>query len=538
MSSTQNGNDFDYVVVGGGSAGCVLAERLSADPGIRVLLLEAGGPESHPAFRIPKGFAFLIENPKYAWQYETEPFGPVGQTEVWARGRALGGSSSINGMIWNRGLAPDWDAMAAAVGSDEFNWSHILPIYRKIEDHGLGESDLRGVGGPVHISVNESHEEVSEALLDSASAVGLKRVDDVNASDDERVGYAAANIRNGVRQSASTAFLKPARKRGNLTVVTGTRATKLVLEGDRAVGVLASRGRSTLEFRARREVVLCLGAVATPQLLELSGIGSPDVLEPLGISVRVESPRVGEGVREHRWFPLQLRLNREIGYNRLLSTVGGQTRSALTYLRTRSGAMATPSYDMVGFLRSSPSAERPDAQILLTPFSMGHAYLKAGLEQRPGLSIIGYPLRPVGEGSIHVRSTDPDQAPRIVPNYLGEERDARVYIDTFRRMRNIVTSSPVADLIKAETMPGLAVQDDESILAAGMLNGGTSYHASGSCVMGTSADSVVDERLRVRGVQGLRIMDASVLPIMVAGNLNAPMMAMAWRASELINADR
>jgi choline dehydrogenase-like flavoprotein len=527
---------FDYVIVGAGTAGCVLANRLTEDPACSVLLLEAGGGDRHPALHVPKGFAYTIDNETFSWKYQTEPFGPYGQTELWSRGKVLGGSSSINGMVYNRGAQADYDAIEA-LGNPGWGWSQILPIFKQIEDHQLGASDMRGAGGPVHISVVRRGDEVSEKLLDSASALGLKRVDDINASDEERAGYTPANTRNGMRVSAAKAFLHPARKRPNLTVMTGTTATGLVFDGNRVTGVSATQGAGRIELNARREVILSLGSIATPQLLQLSGIGPREVLREAGVDVRVDSPQVGEGIREHRCFPLQMRLKRDIGYNRLLSKPSRQALSGMKYLLNRQGPLATPAYDMLAFLRSSPDSDRPDAQVLLAPMSVGIGPLDISLEQRPGLSLLGFVLRPTSLGSVHIRSTDPHALPRVVAGYLDTEHDRVISLNMFKRMRELVAQQPIADEILLETMPGVLVQDDEALLNSGFLNGGTGYHASGACAMGPNETDAIDSRLRVRGVQNLRVVDVSILPAMVAGNLNGPMMAMAWRAADMIRED-
>lgn len=529
---------FEYIVVGAGSAGCVLADRLSAEPRNRVLLVEAGGSDRSPLVSMPKGFAFLMKNPRYVWEYDIEPFGPYGQTEHWVRGKLLGGSSSINGLVYNRGQAADYDDIVAR-GNPGWGWDEMLRVFRTIEDHALGPSEVRGSGGPLGVSVVTTGDEVSEALMDAATTLGIKRVEDINASDEERTGYTATTMRRGKRVSSAKAFLHPALKRPNLTVLTHAVAERILFDGDRVIGVVVKSATGSQELLANREVIVSCGSLASPKLLQLSGVGPREVLRAAGVDVRVDSPRVGEGLREHRCIPLQMRLrDASKGYNKTLATPLGQMRAGLRYLATRKGPIGTAAYDMLTFFRADPASDRPDAQVLMTPFSLGVGTVDGGLEARAGLSLLGFVLRPTSEGSVRIRSADPAQPPRVEVAYLETEYDKRVSVAMFRRMREIVAQHPVADMLFSEIEPGPAVEDDESILRAAMLYGGAGYHASGACSMGPDDADPVDARLRVRGVHGLRVVDVSVLPAMVAGNLNGPMMAMAWRAAEMILEDR
>ena len=524
---------FDYIVVGAGSAGCVLANRLSADPGTRVLLLEAGGHDRSPIYKIPKFLYYSGQSRSRAWRYPVEPFGPAGQTEEWLRGKLLGGSSSINGMIYNRGCAADWDAIGE-LGNPGWDWSTIGSTYRSIENHELGATETRGAGGPLDVSVGQETDEVSEAMIAAAASLGVTREIDVNAAEGDRIGYAPRTIRRGTRVSASSAFLRPALERRNLTVATETLVTEILFEGDSAIGVRTRNGARSADYSARREVILCAGSIATPQLLQLSGIGPRDVLRAAGVVVRADSPLVGERMLEHRCFPLQARLRDNVGYNRRLATRRSQAWTGITYLANRRGPLSTPAFDLVAVFRSLPESDRPDAQVLLAPFSRGLPHDRQPVERRPGVSMVGFALRPTSEGSVRITSQDPTVPPRIDANYLATEHDRRVSVATFRRMREILHRSPLADLIVAETVPGPAVDCDEDVVRAGLLYGGPGYHACGTCALGPADSDVVDHELRVRGVRRLRVVDASILPTMVSGNLNGPVMAVAWHAASLI----
>jgi choline dehydrogenase len=387
VSMTQ----FDYVIVGAGPAGCVLANRLSADPAISVLLLEAGGEDTNPLIAMPRGFAELFGDPATAWHYPTRPFGPSQQIESWVRGKALGGSSSVNGMIYNRGHAGDYDALER-LGNPGWGWDDMLPVFQTIEDNPLGASATRGAGGPLRVSTVDGTDPLLEDVITAGTKRGWRRALDLNDSDQERIGYAMATIRDGRRVNAATAFLHPVIDRPNLTVGLHTLVDQVLLEDGRAVGVCGRRNGHGVEAQATREVILAAGSIATPKILHLSGIGPADVLKSAGVDVVVDSPNVGARMREHRVFLLQFRLADDLGYNKILSTEAGQQAAAAEYQATQSGPLAAPSFDIVGFFKTRPDLSRPDAQFQIAPFST--LPLEPGkaltIEREPGMMCVAY----------------------------------------------------------------------------------------------------------------------------------------------------
>jgi choline dehydrogenase len=510
---------FDYVIVGAGPAGCVLANRLSADLTVNVLLVEAGDRDTSPLIGMPRGFGELMGDPATAWHYPTRPFGPSQQVEYWVRGKTLGGSSAINGMVYNRGQRADYDALER-LGNPGWGWDDILPVFKAVEDDGLQVSTVDGT------------DPLLEDVIAAGTELGWRRMRDLNETDEERIGYTTATIRDGRRVSAADAFLHPVIDRPNLTVALRTVVDQVVLEDRRAVGV---RGQGA-EFLATREVILATGSIATPKILQLSGIGPVDTLRSAGIDIVVDSPNVGARLREHRVFMLQFRLAEDLGYNKLLGTEAGRQAAAEQYQATRRGPLAAPGSDIVGFFKTRPELDRPDAQIQIAPYSI--LPLEPGkpvqLEREPGMICIGFILRPDSEGSLHVTSADPDAPLDIHANYFATEHDRTTAVDVFRAIRRLFATGPLAERIEHETVPGPAVRADQEIIDAGLTMGGCGYHTIGTCAMGPSVDDVVDARLRVRGVTNLRVVDASVLPIMVSGNLNGPVTALAWRAADVI----
>ena len=531
-------SEYDYVIVGAGAAGCAMAYRLTEDPYIRVLLLESGPPNTHPFIHMPKGIGKALSRPDLIWPYMTEAVADTNNLpEVWARGKTLGGSTSLNGMMYVRGQPADYAEMARTAGP-EWSWDHIGPAYRAMENHELGHAETRGDKGPLHISMPTMKNALTEALVDAGVAMGLPRKDDVNAPDNgQGVGYAPRTVYRGRRESAATAFLEPIRKRKNLSVETGVLVDRLLFEGRRAVAVAASRGGSPVTYRASREIHLAAGALASPALLQRSGVGPADHLRSVGVKLVHDSPNVGRNMREHRAMVMQWKVRDELSFNsghmgaRLVANVG-------RYYLKKDGLMAAATYELGAWFNTRPGLDRPDGQFLIAPYSFDYSKTVMAIEPFGGMQICAYYLRPESSGSLRIRSSDPHVFPIIQPNYHSEASDREAMIKVARTAREYVRQAPLEGMVQEETRPGADYDSDDEIIAAYDRFGNGAYHASGTCRAGTDDEAVVDSRLLVRGIEGVRVIDTSILPFLVAGNTGGPAMVTAWRAADMVIEDR
>ncbi len=538
----MDGAEFDYIIVGAGSAGCVLAERLSASGRHRVLVIEAGGTDRRFYVQLPLGYGKLFYDPSVNWLYATEPDpGLAGNRDFWPRGKVLGGSSSINAMVWIRGHASDYDDWETEAGP-AWNWNAACAAYRAIEDNEAGGNDRRGSGGPLFISANRADlHPLVDTFLQSVEAAGLPRNEDFNGAQQEGVGIYQMTIRNSRRNSAARAFLRPAMRRPNVTVVTDAHVTKVLLDGRRAVGVEYRRKGVVQKAFAAAEVILSGGAIGTPQLLMLSGIGPAAHLKEHGIAVVADAPHVGRNLNDHQGLNYTWRMTVPT-YNDILRPWWGKALVGMKYLIAGTGPLAKSINHAGGFFRTSPDLPRPNMQLYFQAFST----LVPRVGERPlltpdpfsGLSIGLSNCRPTSRGEITLNSADPFVHPKIVANAFSTDSDVAEMLSAVKYLRHIAGQEPIRSLIAEELRPGPDVQSDADLVADIRSRSGTVFHPSCTVRMGADpATSAVDPDLKLRGVDGLRVCDASVFPTLIGGNTNAPSILVGWIGAERILKD-
>jgi choline dehydrogenase len=539
----ESAGKYDYIIVGGGSAGCVLANRLTQDPDVSVLLLEAGRKDDYVWIHIPVGYLYCIDNPRTDWLYRTEAdAGLNGRSLVYPRGKVLGGCSSINGMIYMRGQARDYDRWAELTGDPSWRWDAVLPVFRQTEDYYMGASEFHGAGGEWRVEKQRLKWEILEAFRDAAEQTGIPKTEDFNRGDNEGCGYFDVNQKRGIRWNTSKAFLKPASTRSNLTIMTGCHVQRLKLasteRGKVCTGVEFIAAGRLMSADATRETLLCAGAIGSPQILQLSGIGPGALLQRHGIGVEVDMPGVGENLQDHLQIRMAFRITGAKTLNTMAGNWFGKMRIGLQYLVNQSGPMSMAPSQLGAFTRSDASQETPNLQYHVQPLSLDR--FGEPLHPFPAFTASVCNLRPTARGHVRIASRDAAAAPKITANYLSTPEDRQVAADSLKLTRRIAQAPALKKYAPEEFKPGKQYQSDEELARAAGDISTTIFHPVGTCKMGRADDAmaVVDKELRVRDVAGLRVVDASIMPVITSGNPNSPTIMIAEKAAKLIRAAR
>ncbi len=522
----------DFVVIGAGSAGCVIAARLSEDPGNKVVLLEAGGPDTNQWIHIPLGFGKTFADATVNWCYETEADPANGGRKIfWPRGKVLGGSSSINGMVYIRGQKEDFDHWRQ-LGNTGWSFDDCLPYFKRAEHQTRGRDDYHGTEGPLCVSDVARNDAICEAFINSAVACGIARNDDFNGAVQEGVGYHQTTTRRGRRCSTAVGYLRPAMKRPNLQVITHALSERILFDGTRATGVVFRQHGVPTTVYATREVILCGGAINSPQLLMLSGVGPREHLASLGIPMVHHLPGVGQSLQDHYSAAIKLRSRLPITVNDVVHSNFGKVKAGVQYALFRTGALTSGVSPAAMFVRTRPELASADVKCSISPFSADRP--QDGLHKWSGFTLIAYQLRPDSRGEIKLKTAAPGDPPAMVPNYLSAEVDRRTLIAGLRWCRRILADPGMQHHVEAEYLPGREIQTDDELLDYARRTGGTVFHPTSTCKMGVDPMAVVDPELRVYGLTGLRVVDASVMPTVASGNTNAPTIMIAEKAADMI----